>query len=109
MCVLLMWMCGVVWVDVVFEVCSCETWWRMVVWHTPITHTKASRAGRLREMFGCGTACVVQPVQGLVRASGEVLQAVFDVDDPASLTRRLMHQLLDIQYGRVDHAWSVVV
>lgn len=61
-------------------------------------------------MFGCGTACVVQPVQALVRADGEVLRAAFDVDDPASLTRRLMQQLLDIQYGRMpDHPWSVPV
>lgn len=60
-------------------------------------------------MFGCGTACVVQPVQALVRGDGEELRADFDVDDPKSLTRRLTQQLLDIQYGRVEHPWSVPI
>ncbi len=60
-------------------------------------------------MFGCGTACVVQPVQALVRADGEVLRADFDVEDPTSLTRRLTQQLVDIQYGRVEHPWSVPI
>ena len=61
---------------------------------------QAAREGRLREMFGCGTACVVQPSDGLVRASGEVIAAPWDAADPSSLTQRLTRALTDIQYGR---------
>lgn len=58
-------------------------------------------------MFGCGTAVVVQPVDRLVRASGEVFDTPFDASDPHTLTARLTRALSDIQYGRVAHEWSV--
>ena len=61
---------------------------------------QAAREGRLREMFGCGTACIVQPVDGLVRAGGQVIAAPWDAADPHSLTQRLTRALTDIQYGR---------
>ncbi len=62
--------------------------------------TQAAREGRLREMFGCGTACIVQPVDGLVRSNGQVIAAPWDAADPHSLTARLTRALTDIQYGR---------
>lgn len=68
---------------------------------------QAVRDGRLREVFGCGTACMVQPVERLLRASGEAFDAPFSAADPKALTARLMRTLGDIQYGRVAHEWSV--
>ncbi len=68
---------------------------------------QAARQGRLREVFGCGTACMVQPVERLARASGEAFDAPFHADDPTTLTARLTRALSDIQYGRVEHEWSV--
>lgn len=70
---------------------------------------QAHREGRLLEMFGSGTACVVQPVGSLVRASGEVFATAAPFDAQRSLAGRLQRALLDIQYGRVEHPWSVVV
>ncbi|KAL4419522.1 hypothetical protein ABPG77_005753 [Micractinium sp. CCAP 211/92] len=70
---------------------------------------EAHREGRLLEMFGSGTACVVQPVGSLVRASGEVFATAAPFDAQRSLAGRLQRALLDIQYGRVEHPWSVVV
>ena len=43
---------------------------------------QAAQEGRLREMFGCGTACIVQPIDGLVRASGQVIAAPWDAARP---------------------------
>ena len=68
---------------------------------------QAARERRLREVFGCGTACMVQPIDRLLRASGEAFDAPFDAGDAGTLTARLTRALTDIQYGRVEHEWSV--
>lgn len=69
---------------------------------------QAAAEGRLLEVFGCGTACLVQPVSALVRGTGEEYQA-HDSGSISSLAARLQQQLLDIQYGRQEHPWSVPV
>ena len=61
---------------------------------------QAAAEGRLREIFGCGTACIVQPVDGLVRADGQVLAAPFDASSITSMTARMTRALTDIQYAR---------
>ncbi|XP_037086748.1 branched-chain-amino-acid aminotransferase, cytosolic-like [Pollicipes pollicipes] len=66
--------------------------------------TRAAAEGRVLEMFGAGTACIVCPVERL-RYLGQ------DIDVPtpegeASLTHRFLAALSDIQYGRVAHPWS---
>ena len=68
---------------------------------------QASRAGRIREIFACGTAAVIQPVNELVRAGREPISVHFDVRDATTITARLTRALTDIQYGRVEHEWSV--
>jgi len=80
-------------------------------------------------MFGTGTAVIVQPIGSLVLASGRQLAVPVDQealglwtslepgaahrqpppDMPFSLTGRVYRALLDIQYGHVDHPWSVPV
>jgi branched-chain amino acid aminotransferase len=72
---------------------------------------QAAAEGRLCEVFGSGTACIVQPVGALVRGNGEMWQpTVSDPADPRALAPRLQRALLDIQYGRVpNHPWSVVI
>ncbi len=61
---------------------------------------QASEEGRLREIFGCGTACIVQPVNALIRANGDVIAAPFDASSTSSMTARMTHALTDIQYAR---------
>ncbi|BDA47474.1 Branched-chain-amino-acid aminotransferase, cytosolic [Coccomyxa sp. Obi] len=68
---------------------------------------QASQEGRLREIFGCGTACIVQPINGLIRANGEVIAAPFDADSETTMTARMTRALTDIQYARVPSDWSV--
>lgn len=69
---------------------------------------EAHQEGRLLEVFGSGTACVIQPMGSLIRATGEVFTTA-PFDPEANLSVRLQRTLLDIQYGRVEHPWSVAV
>ncbi|KAG0568519.1 hypothetical protein KC19_6G025400 [Ceratodon purpureus] len=90
---------------------------------------RASESGRLLEVFGTGTACMIQPVVGLVMKDSEIT-VPFDgdaakhwlakapgtaalpnssSDEPLSLCGRLSRALLDVQYGHVDSEWSVVI
>lgn len=65
--------------------------------------SQASQEGRLREIFGCGTACIVQPINGLIRANGEIIAAPFDADSETTMTARMTRALTDIQYARYTH------
>lgn len=59
--------------------------------------------GRMLEMFGAGTACVVCPI-------GEIhfKEKVFHIPEP-KLAGRLLKDLTDMQYGLTPHPWSVLV
>ena len=57
----------------------------------------ANRAGRLKEVFACGTAAVVTPIREIVHKN-EVLYRNTS-DEPGELTVRLRQQLMDIQFG----------
>ena len=72
---------------------------------------RASSSGRLREIFGTGTACVIQPVKELIRENGEVFRpSMWDPSTPGALVPTLYSELLEIQYGkRPGHPWSVRV
>ena len=75
-----------------------------------MTHVlQASQHGHLLEMFGCGTACIIQPVSSLVRANGETYSVPFDLTRTDTLTQRLTKALTDIHFANVSHDWSVVV
>ncbi|KAJ2760976.1 branched-chain-amino-acid transaminase bat2 [Coemansia sp. BCRC 34490] len=74
--------------------------------------SKASDEGRLLEVFGAGTACVVTPVSRIF-FQGKDYHIPLDPANPDSqagpLTRRIYNTLYDIQYGDVPSKWSVVV
>ncbi|KAI3434631.1 hypothetical protein D9Q98_002698 [Chlorella vulgaris] len=89
-------------------------WGDCEVQERPVTIAEvreASSEGRLLELFGSGTACIVQPVGSLIRSNGEVYTTRLspETDPGASLAVRLQRSLLDIQYGRTEHPWSVAV
>ncbi|KAF8073223.1 Srpra [Scenedesmus sp. PABB004] len=78
----------------------------------------AHAGGRLREAFGCGTACVVQPVGTLVTPDGVELCLPSaaggaerggggDDGGDGSVAEWARARLADIQYGRVESPWSV--
>jgi branched-chain amino acid aminotransferase len=64
---------------------------------------EALKEGRVIECFGCGTAAIVSPV-GLLAYRG----TEYNVPCPEnSVTRRFLHEILDIQYGKKPSPWSV--
>ncbi|KAJ2888856.1 branched-chain-amino-acid transaminase bat2 [Coemansia asiatica] len=73
---------------------------------------KASNEGRLLEVFGAGTACVVTPVKR-IHFKGSDYNIPLDPANPESqagpITDRIYKTLFGIQYGEVPSKWSVVV
>ncbi|XP_039909675.1 branched-chain-amino-acid aminotransferase, mitochondrial-like isoform X1 [Hirundo rustica] len=64
----------------------------------------ALRAGRLREMFGAGTACVVCPVGEILYQ--DKLHPVPTMENGPRVAGRFLRELSDIQYGRVPSPWA---
>jgi branched-chain amino acid aminotransferase group II len=82
---------------------------------------------RMLEMFGTGTAVIIQPITTLLKSDGSALTVPFDsaetsrwidrkpgttygVEEPTtSLAGRLMRTIMDIQYGHTDSKWSVPI
>ena len=64
----------------------------------------AAKDGRLVEAFGAGTAAVVTPIS-CVEHKGE------EIEIPATgeVTLKVWEQLTGIQYGKIDHEWSVKI
>lgn len=74
--------------------------------------TEAQRAGRLLEVFGAGTACVVTPVKNIAY-NGEHFAVPLDPQDPKAqagpLTKQFETAIMAIQYGEMEHPWSQVI
>ncbi|KAI9595454.1 aminotransferase [Syncephalis fuscata] len=90
-------------------------WNEFKVSERPITMKevlRASKEGRLIEMFGAGTACIVSPIK-LINYLNHDINVPLNPKDPSSqagpLTKRFNDTLLGIQYGEIEHPWSVVV
>ncbi len=59
------------------------------------------------EAFGSGTAAVVSPVCGIVYENEEI--KIPTGDQPGPLAMEFWNALIAIQYGRVEHPWSVKI
>lgn len=68
---------------------------------------KARDSGRLREAFGAGTAAVIAPVKSILY-NGESIDFPSG-DDIGPVAKSMWDKLMDIQYGRVEHPWSVKI
>eukprot|EP01006_Ploeotia_vitrea_P009019 TRINITY_DN21277_c0_g1_i1.p1 TRINITY_DN21277_c0_g1~~TRINITY_DN21277_c0_g1_i1.p1 ORF type:complete len:397 (+),score=37.01 TRINITY_DN21277_c0_g1_i1:39-1229(+) len=66
---------------------------------------EAHKDGRILEVFGCGTAAIVSPVETLAYKGTD-----FSFPTPAtaqdSVALKAMDELLAIQYGDIEHEWS---
>ena len=67
----------------------------------------AKKEGRLLEAFGAGTAAVVAPIKTIVFQGENVDLPTGEVIGPVA--QEMWDAILDIQYGRVEHPWSVIV
>jgi branched-chain amino acid aminotransferase len=74
--------------------------------------TRALGEGRVHEMFGAGTAAVVSPIKA-IHYNGQDLQIPLDKKDPTSLAgplaMRFWEAITMIQYGEIQHEWSVKI
>eukprot|EP00271_Cylindrocystis_brebissonii_P013022 TRINITY_DN32568_c0_g1_i1.p1 TRINITY_DN32568_c0_g1~~TRINITY_DN32568_c0_g1_i1.p1 ORF type:complete len:493 (+),score=115.23 TRINITY_DN32568_c0_g1_i1:347-1825(+) len=108
-----------------------RTWGEVEVSERPLRLKEleaAGSSGRLLEMFGTGTAVVVQPISSLLLPDGREVTAPYNDEATkywserregqstpaggevsASLTGRVYRGLLDIQYGLVESKWSVPI
>ncbi|XP_061300385.1 branched-chain-amino-acid aminotransferase, cytosolic isoform X3 [Pezoporus flaviventris] len=69
--------------------------------------TAALEEDRVKEMFGAGTACIVCPISKILY-KGKHLH-IPTMENGPQLTTRFLNKLSDIQYGREDSDWAVLV
>ena len=73
---------------------------------------EAVEEGRLLECFGSGTAVIVSPIK-LISYDGVDYSIPLDPSDPESqagpMAARFYKAITDIQYGRQEHEWSVLL
>lgn len=66
---------------------------------------KGVREGRVKEIFGAGTACVVCPVNKILWQDEFI-----EIESKGfPLAQRFYKELTDIQYGRTEHPWTYLV
>ena len=68
----------------------------------------AEKDGRLLEMFGAGTAAVVSPVDR-VGYRGTDIHIPTGEQGAGPIAKAMLDRITDIQLGRVEHEWSVLV
>ncbi|XP_074650210.1 branched-chain-amino-acid aminotransferase, cytosolic-like isoform X2 [Tubulanus polymorphus] len=65
---------------------------------------KALKEGRVKEIFGAGTACLVCPVESILYKNEKL--HIPTMDQGAKLTNRFLDEITAIQFGRVTpHEW----
>ena len=70
--------------------------------------TRGLRENRVMEMFGCGTACVVAPIESILYQGTKL--AIPTMNHELPLWNQLYAKLTDIQYGRViKEEWTYPV
>jgi branched-chain amino acid aminotransferase len=69
---------------------------------------QASKDGRLLEVFGAGTAAVVSPVDR-VGYMGRDIHIPAGKDGAGDIAKAMLKTMTDIQLGKVEHPWSVLV
>lgn len=65
------------------------------------------KQGRVLEIFGAGTACIVCPVNRIHYQGEDLHIPTIEHDKP--IYDKLKTAMTDIQYGRIEHPWAVVI
>jgi len=68
---------------------------------------KLLQQGRLLEMFGSGTACIVSPVERIHYMGEDLMIPTMEQDN--AMFRWVLKTLTDIQYGKIEHPWARVI
>ena len=64
--------------------------------------------GRMIESFGSGTAAVLSPV-GVIHYNGRDLEIPLACGQSGEMCNRLWDEITGIQYGKIDHPWSIKI
>lgn len=70
---------------------------------------EAADEGRLIEAFGTGTAAVVSPVRKINWRGRDVVCGLKADEEAGEVARRMKTWMEEIQYGDVEHRWSVKI
>lgn len=70
---------------------------------------EAADEGRLIEAFGAGTAAVVSPVRKIHWRGRTVDCGLKEGEEAGEVTKRMKAWIEGIQYGDVEHPWSVKI
>jgi branched-chain amino acid aminotransferase len=57
------------------------------------------------ELFGTGTAAVVSPIERINYLEEDLFIPTMEQAEP--VYKRILSELTDIQYGKVNHPWAV--
>lgn len=68
---------------------------------------KALNEGRLKELFGAGTACVVCPIESIIYEDKKY--EIPTMKEGAPVTMRFYNELHNIQFGKTPSPWMVEV
>lgn len=68
---------------------------------------EAEADGRLLEVLGCGTAAIISPVKSILYNGHEIQVPTGDKVGPVAT--KMWDAITGIQYGKVEHPWSVVL
>ena len=71
--------------------------------------SRASDQGRLREVFGTGTAAVVLPVRSIGWDGRLVNCGLEEGNETGPLAKKLKDWIESIQYGDLQHEWSYLI
>uniref|UniRef100_A0A286XRD2 Branched-chain-amino-acid aminotransferase n=2 Tax=Cavia porcellus TaxID=10141 RepID=A0A286XRD2_CAVPO len=69
--------------------------------------TSALDENRVKEMFGSGTACIVCPVSDILYKDQMI--HIPTMENGPELASRILEKLTNIQYGKEESAWTIVV
>jgi branched-chain amino acid aminotransferase len=88
----------------------CREWNEFKVTERSITMNEIRhlvQEGRILEMFGAGTACIVCPVNSISYLGHKLHIPTAEHQDPVFL--RVLNTLSAIFYGKINHPWGVLV
>jgi branched-chain amino acid aminotransferase len=92
-----------------------KTFGDVTVSEKPYTMTevvKAIESDRIIEVFGAGTAAVVSPVNKISYKGNDYIIPLDKANPDAEIglfTKKCYDSLMDIQYGKIEHEWSMVI
>lgn len=58
-------------------------------------------------MFGSGTACIVSPIERIFYMGENLMIPTLEHSEP--VYKQICKTLTDIQYGKVEHPWAVII